>query len=96
MGTRSPEYFEIKFNNTTLILSRDGSEQILSTIARNAVEGKPMFTYYDRNGNEITEVTRRAGDTRSIRITVITDSDPNAEPQPYVLTTLVKLRNFVY
>ncbi len=92
----SPEYFEVKFENTNLILSRDGNEQILSTIARNVGNNQPLFAYYDRNGNLIPEVSRRAGDTRSIRITVITDSDPSAEPPPYTLTTLVKLRNFVY
>lgn len=92
----SPEYFEVSFNNTTLILSRDGRGQVLSTVARNAADTRPMFTYYDRNGSVITDVARRAADTRSIRVTVITDSDPNSEPPPYTLTTLVKLRNFVY
>lgn len=92
----SPEYFEVRFENTNLIFSRDGSQQIVSTIARNAVDNRPMFTYYDRQGKVITDISRRPSDTRSIQITVVTDLNPDSDPPPYVLTTQVKLRNFVY
>ncbi len=92
----SPEYFEIRLENTNLIFSRDGNNQVLSTIVRNAVENQPVFTYYDRQGRVITDVSRRPGDTRSIQITVITDLNPESDPPPYVLTTLIKLRNFIY
>lgn len=92
----SPEYFEVRLENTNLIFSRDGSQQIISTIARNAVDNRPLFTYYDRNGKVIADISRRPGDTRSIQMTLVTDLNPDSDPPPYILSTLVKLRNFVY
>ncbi len=92
----SPEYFEVRLENTNLIFSRDGSRQVISTIARNAVDNRPMFTYYDRQGRVITEVSRRPRDTRSIQVTVVTDLNPDSDPPAYILSTLIKLRNFTY
>jgi len=54
---------------------------------------RPIFTYLDSAGNELTDTTERAARTRSVRIRLVVDNDLTAPPQAFEAQTLVTLRN---
>lgn len=93
--TGTASYILLDLQGTELVMTIDGGARQTFRLVRNISQSQPMFTYLDRNGEKISDPARRASDTRSIRITVITDAKPQSDPPPYQLSTLVDLRNFV-
>lgn len=85
-------------NETDLRLTVNGAARGTFRWVRNAQVSPavPLFTYYDRNGAEVADPARRASDSRSIRVTIVADPALNRQPAAYRLSTLVKLRNFVF
>jgi type II secretory pathway pseudopilin PulG len=63
---------------------------ILSSFVRNA---PPIFEYFDENGNKIAETPARLVDTKTMRIYLVVDVDPDKDPPPFELESSVQLRN---
>lgn len=62
----------------------------LSSYVRNA---PPIFRYFDKDGNEITDLPARLVDTKLIEVYLVVNVDPNRPPQDFELKSLVQLRN---
>lgn len=90
------QYVLVQNSGTDLNLTIDGNSRGSFHYVRNLESTKPLFVYLDRDSNEITSTAKRASDTRSIRITLFTDTNTGRNPPVYELTTLVKLRNFIW
>jgi type II secretory pathway pseudopilin PulG len=63
---------------------------ILSSYVRNT---PPIFRYFDKNGNEITDLPARLVDTKLIEVYLVVNVDPNRPPQDFELKSSIQLRN---
>lgn len=66
---------------------------ILSYYIRNT---PPIFEYFDREGNKIEEYPARLKDTKTMKVLLEVDVDPNREPDSFFLESKVQLRNLRY
>ncbi|RJQ54416.1 MAG: hypothetical protein C4521_06170 [Actinobacteria bacterium] len=73
----------------------DGSTatRVYAENVRNYYYYQPIFTYYDSNGNVLTNPAERAARTAKVKIRLIVDDDPSTPPRPFDAETVVKLRN---
>lgn len=71
-----------------------GSEtaSTLSTNVRNLDNALPIFTYYDKNGAQITNYAN-ASDVRFVSISLQIDVDPSRSPTPILIRSSAALRN---
>lgn len=69
------------------------STQVYAEAVRNMDRGAAIFTYYDVNGNRITNAAERASRTASIQIRLITDVDTAKPPVAFDESTTITLRN---
>jgi type II secretory pathway pseudopilin PulG len=73
-----------------------GSE-IVSDVAdfiRNVDQGVSLFTYYDKNGTQINDLTK-VGDVRFVTAAVVADVNPNDQPFRITVHSSAALRNLV-
>ncbi len=70
---------------------------VLSNYVQNKIDDPEtkIFTYFDKQGQEITEYPARPEQTKLMGVTVIVNVDPKRAPQDYKLESKVKLRNLV-
>ncbi|MBV9159139.1 MAG: hypothetical protein JO019_00910 [Candidatus Kaiserbacteria bacterium] len=66
----------------------------VSDSVRNLSQNLSLFSYYDKNGVQITDMTR-FGDVRLVTINLVADIDPNRTPTTTVLRSSAALRNLV-
>jgi prepilin-type N-terminal cleavage/methylation domain-containing protein len=95
-STSTAQYVLIQNTGTDVDLTIDGLNRGSFHYVRNLESTRPMFTYLNRDSDEITSTAKRASDTRSVRVTLVTDADTGRNPPAYELTTLVKLRNIIW
>lgn len=63
---------------------------ILSSYVRNT---PPIFRYFDKDGNEITDLPARLIDTKLMEVYLVINVDPNKPPQDFELKSSIQLRN---
>jgi len=63
---------------------------VITTYVRNA---PPIFTYYDKNGDQITSDPSILTDTKMMRLFMVINVDVNRAPGDYELEQYVQLRN---
>jgi type II secretory pathway pseudopilin PulG len=63
---------------------------ILTNFVRNPA---PIFEYFDKNGQKISLMPARLVDTRTMKIKLIIDVDPEKPPSPFEIESSVKIRN---
>jgi len=71
--------------------------EVTSTVSQyvqNVVQGTPLFTYFDKNGNQITDYTK-IGDVRFVTMNLLVDVDPLRTPTVITLRSSAALRNLV-
>ena len=75
-------------------VSEDGSLERDSVISRNVVNdsGDPVFTYFDADGNEITDLSSRRA-LRFVMVTLRVDADTEKLPSATTLRSGATLRN---
>jgi type II secretory pathway pseudopilin PulG len=64
--------------------------QIISSYVRNS---PPIFTYFDQNGNVISNYPARLVDTKMMKLFLVINVEPNRPPQDFELESYVQLRN---
>src|SRR3990167_6978803 len=67
---------------------------IVSDHVLNTVQGVSVFTYYDKNGAQITDYTRIA-EVRFVTVSVVVDIDQTRTPPAVTLRSAAALRNLV-
>lgn len=70
------------------------SASTISQDLRNTTLGVPIFTYYDKNGAQITDYTRIA-DVRFVSVLIYVDVDPVKTPTPISLRSSAAMRNLI-
>lgn len=68
------------------------STSTVSNDVRNREQGKPIFTYYDANGNQM-DVTDNRQNLAFISIELIVNVDPNRQPDNTTIKSSATLRN---
>lgn len=63
---------------------------VLSSYVRNA---PPIFKYYDKDGNELTELPARLQDTKLMKVYLVVNVNPNRAPDDLELESYVQIRN---
>jgi Tfp pilus assembly protein PilW len=66
----------------------------LSSYVRNVAQGTSLFSYYDKNGNQIVDYTK-VGDVRFVTANLWIDVDTSKAPVALNLRTSAALRNLV-
>ncbi|MBI4087798.1 type II secretion system protein [Candidatus Kaiserbacteria bacterium] len=66
----------------------------ISDYVQNNVQGVSLFTYYDKNGTEITDYTKR-GDVRFVTVNLLVDVDPLRTPTIITLRSSASMRNLI-
>ena len=71
-----------------------GAETVstVSDYVRNTAQGVPVFTYYDKNGAQITDYTRVA-EVRFVTVSIVVDVDQSTTPPSVTLRSSAALRN---
>ena len=64
----------------------------ISTYVRNIEEDEPVFRYYDRDGVEVTDMTR-VGDVRFVSVSLVVNILPTRAPEEFTLRASATLRN---
>jgi hypothetical protein len=64
----------------------------VSDYVRNIEEDISVFTYYDKNGTQITDYSKVA-EVRFVTISIVVDVDTNRTPPPLTLRSSAALRN---
>ncbi len=77
-------------SSPTVYPSAEETVSIVSRFVRNA---PPIFTYYDKDGNELETTPARLSDTKSIGVFLVVDEDPNSEPKPVEVQSRSFMRN---
>jgi len=65
-----------------------------SLYVQNVAQATSTFTYFDKNGVQITDFTR-IGDVRFVTVNLLVDVDPNRSPTIITLRSSAALRNLV-
>lgn len=63
---------------------------VITPYVRNA---PPIFTYYDKDGNQIDLTPARLIDTKMMKIFLVVNIDPNRPPDEFQLESYVQIRN---
>lgn len=73
-----------------------GAETVSTTSedVRNVAQGTSLFSYYDKNGVLISNLTK-IGDVRYISATLLVDVDPVRSPTPLSLRSSAAMRNLI-
>lgn len=88
-------HFYLTDSNTKLNQTvDDGDAVVLGRYVRNVDSGSAIFTFYDANGSEITDMNHARTASRNIKIEMIIDTDTAKLPPGYELESTVSLRNF--
>ncbi len=66
---------------------------VISNNVRNEAREEPVFVYYNRNNQPITNLEERIKETTLIETTIILNSDPGRPPDDFTIVSAVKLRN---
>jgi hypothetical protein len=66
--------------------------QILSEYVQNALQGTPIFVYYDAEGDPAT-ATSTVTDIRYVNLSIVVNIDPIRDPGEYTLRSSAALRN---
>lgn len=64
--------------------------EIITLYVRNL---PPIFTYYDKNGDQITDDPSLLNDTKMVRLFMVVNVNPNRPPDDYDLEQYVQIRN---
>ncbi len=67
----------------------------ISDNVKNVSQSVNLFTYYDKNGAQVTDYTKIA-DVRFVTLNLVTDIDPNRAPTLTTLRSSAALRNLIY
>ena len=70
--------------------ANDEQSTVITTYVRNA---PPLFTYYDKNGDQITSDPSILTNTKMMRLFMVINVDVNRAPGDYELEQYVQLRN---
>jgi len=73
-------------------LSSNEKTYTVSRNIMNNVRGKPIFTYYDKGGNEVP-LSARIESTSFMCFDIIVNVDPNRPPNDFEVNSCVQLRN---
>lgn len=68
---------------------------LISDNVKNASQNVNLFTYYDVNGAQITDMTKVAN-VRFVSVNLVTDIDPNRAPTLTTIRSSAALRNLIY
>jgi prepilin-type N-terminal cleavage/methylation domain-containing protein len=68
------------------------STHIISEYVQNALQGIPIFVYYNNDG-DIVSATSTVTDIRYVQVSVIVNIDPIRDPGQYMLRSSASLRN---
>ena len=81
-------------NPTSGVATYTGQPEVTTLVVNNVRNGTstPLFTYFDGNGNQLMDPTNVAM-VASVKVTVLTDLDPNRAPLVYELSGSATLRN---
>jgi len=71
----------------------DDEQKLIAGGVRNHTIGKPIFTYYDMHGDEVTDISSRITKTNMMEIDLTIDGNPGKPPAAYTLSSKVTLRN---
>ena len=86
------EYYVV--DDTLYRRINDGTPASIMKGLRNEEQSRPIFNYFDLNGTSMsTDTASRITKTHKVEISLVIDSDPNRLPEPYILRTMVTLRN---
>lgn len=66
------------------------SVSVLSSYVRNA---PPIFKYYDKDGNELSELPARLQDTKLMKVYLVINVNPSRAPDDLELESYVQVRN---
>ncbi len=87
--------FYLTDSNTKLNQTVDGANATeLGKYVNNVSSGTAVFTYYDVNDSEISDMGYARTASRSIKIKLVIDANPLESPAAYELESIVSLRNF--
>jgi prepilin-type N-terminal cleavage/methylation domain-containing protein len=67
--------------------------KVLSDNIRNGEQDKKIFTYFDKNGNEISDLDIVTG-INLIKVNLIVNVEPNRAPSEFTLRSSAQFRNF--
>lgn len=66
----------------------------ISDYVQNNVQSIPLFTYYDKDGAQITDYAKR-GDVRFVTVSLLVDVDPIRTPTVITLRSSAAMRNLI-
>ncbi len=68
-------------------------QEIITTISRYVRNAPPVFSYYDKNGSQITDDPAILRDTKMMKLFMVVNIDPARPPGDYELEQYVQIRN---
>lgn len=83
-GVTKPSSYPLEYDTDNEQIS------IMSSYVRN---GPAIFTYYDKDGNEIIIAPARLIDTKMVKVRLVVNVNPNNAPKDFELESFVQLRN---
>lgn len=72
--------------------SSDSESKIVANYIVNDLMDMPMFTYFDKNGHDIIDLSD-VDSVRFIELNVVVNVDPNRQPDEFILRSSAYLRN---
>lgn len=66
----------------------------VSDYVRNIAQNTALFTYFDKNGNQVNDYTK-IGNVRFVTANLLIDVDPNRTPVPVNLRSSAAMRNLI-
>lgn len=69
------------------------NQETITTISSYVRNAPPIFTYYDANGNLLTDNSQILNKTTMMKLYMVVNVDPNRPPSDYQLEQYVQLRN---
>lgn len=81
-------------SGSPLAYTGTAASSTVSDSVRNLTQGVTTFTYYDTNGNQITDYTKTS-DVRFVRVDLVVNVDPNRAPHDLTLRSSAALRNLI-
>jgi len=68
-------------------------QEKISIITSYVQNTPPIFEYFDKNGDKITDYPARLGDAKLMEVFLVVNVNPNRPPQDFQLESFVQLRN---
>jgi hypothetical protein len=68
-------------------------QENITTLTSYVRNSPPIFEYYDKDGNKISDYPARLKDTKLMKVYLVVNVNPNRPPNEYELISFVQLRN---